>query len=94
MPAQPAMSEERVKRIEITLDSDGKPQLAKGQLCVEIDRSKDEEVLWVLTARFGLISRMFRRSTKINSTRHSARAGSFVEECYRAAFACTNTRSR
>jgi hypothetical protein len=52
MPAQPALSEERVKRIEITLDSNGKPQLAKGQLCVEIDRSKDEEVLWVFNGPF------------------------------------------
>jgi hypothetical protein len=47
MPAQPAMSEERVKRIEITLDKHGKPQIAEALNEVTIDRTKDEEVIWV-----------------------------------------------
>jgi hypothetical protein len=47
MPAQPIMSEERVKKIEITLDEHKKPKVAAGQECVVIDRAKDEEVIWV-----------------------------------------------
>jgi hypothetical protein len=47
MPAQPAMSEERVKRIEITLDKQGKPHIAEDLRAVTIDRTKDEEVIWV-----------------------------------------------
>jgi len=47
MPAQPAMSEERVKRIEITLDENRKPQVAAEHRSVTIDRTKDEEVIWV-----------------------------------------------
>ncbi len=45
MPAQPAMSEERVKRIEITLDEHKKPHVAADQRIVTID--KTEEVIWV-----------------------------------------------
>lgn len=47
MPAQPAMSEERVKRIEITVDKQGKPHIAGDLRAVTIDRTKDEEVIWV-----------------------------------------------
>jgi hypothetical protein len=47
MPAQPAMSEERVKRIEITVSKDGKPHIAADLRAVTIDRTKDEEVIWV-----------------------------------------------
>ena len=47
MPAQPAMSEDRVKRIEITLDENKKPQVSEANLKVTIDSKKDEEVIWV-----------------------------------------------
>ena len=47
MSSQPTMSEDRVKRIEITLKKDGTPQVAAGQGTVEIDSTKDEEVIWV-----------------------------------------------
>lgn len=47
MPAQPAMSEERVKRIEITLDEKKNPQVVAEFRTVTIDRAKDEEVIWV-----------------------------------------------
>ncbi len=47
MPAQAAMSEERVKQIEITVDKNGKPQIAQGFEDLTIDRTKDEEVVWV-----------------------------------------------
>lgn len=47
MPAQPVMSEERVKRIEITVDKQGKPHIAADLRALTIDRTKDEEVIWV-----------------------------------------------
>ncbi len=47
MSAQPSMSPERVKTIEITLDEHQKPKVASGYDCVTIDRTKDEEVIWV-----------------------------------------------
>jgi hypothetical protein len=47
MPAQPTMSQERVKVIEITLDEHKKPKVAAENECVVIDRTKDEEVIWV-----------------------------------------------
>lgn len=47
MPAQPSMSEDRVKRIVITVDKQGKPQIAAEHHSVVIDQTKDEEVLWV-----------------------------------------------
>jgi hypothetical protein len=47
MPAQPAMKEERVKQIDITLDKQGKPQIAADLRELTIDRTKDEEVIWV-----------------------------------------------
>jgi hypothetical protein len=47
MPAQPAMSEERMKTIKITLDENKTPQVATEHKCVVIDRTKDEEVIWV-----------------------------------------------
>ena len=52
MPAQPAMSEQRVKRIEITLDKQGKPQIAADLRVVTIDSTKDEEVIWVSETPF------------------------------------------
>lgn len=52
MPAQPAMSEERVKRIVITLDENGKPEIGAGQGTVTLDRTKDEEVMWVCDVPF------------------------------------------
>ena len=52
MPAQAAMSEERVKRIEITLDKQGKPQIAVEHRDLTIDRTKDEEVIWVSALPF------------------------------------------
>jgi len=52
MPAQPAMSEERVKRIEITLDDKKNPQIAAELRTVTIDRTKDEEVIWVSEVPF------------------------------------------
>jgi|ERR1700683_309848 len=52
MTAQPAMSEERVKRIVITLDKNGKPQVGAGQGTVTIDRTKGEEVEWVGDVHF------------------------------------------
>jgi hypothetical protein len=52
MPAQPAMSEERVKRIEITLDDKKNPQVAAEFRTVTIDRTKDEEVIWVSEVPF------------------------------------------
>ncbi len=47
MPAQPAMTHERVKTIEITLDEHKKPKVAAEHEIVVIDRTKDEEVIWV-----------------------------------------------
>ena len=47
MPAQPAMSEERVKRIEITADREGRPHIAANQQEITIDSQKEEEVIWV-----------------------------------------------
>jgi|ERR1700722_5076876 len=52
MPAQPAMSEERVKRVVITLDENGKPQVGAGHGKVTLDRTKDEEVMWVCDVPF------------------------------------------
>ncbi len=52
MPAQPAMSEERVKRIEITLDEKKNPQVVAEFRTVTIDRTKDEEVIWVSEVPF------------------------------------------
>jgi hypothetical protein len=52
MPAQPAMSEDRVKKIVITLDEKGKPQIGAGQGTVTLDRTKDEEVMWVSDVGF------------------------------------------
>jgi hypothetical protein len=52
MPAQPAMSEQRVKRIEITIDKQGKPQIAADLRVVTIDSTKDEEVIWVSETPF------------------------------------------
>ncbi len=46
MPAQPAMSAERVKVIEITLDKNKNPQVSSDNRIVVIDKSKDEEVMW------------------------------------------------
>lgn len=50
MSSQPAMSEDRVKRIVITFDKEGKPQVAKDQLEVAIYGS--EEVMWVCDRPF------------------------------------------
>jgi hypothetical protein len=47
MPAQPAMSEDRVKTIVITLDEHKKPYVSEANLKVTIDSKKDEEVIWV-----------------------------------------------
>jgi hypothetical protein len=47
MTAQPAMSPDRVKTIVITLDENKKPQVAAEHRIVTIDRTKDEEVIWV-----------------------------------------------
>jgi len=47
MSSQPTMSEDRVKTIEITLEKDGTPQVPEGQGTVEINSTKDEEVIWV-----------------------------------------------
>jgi hypothetical protein len=52
MPAQPAMSEDRVKTIVITLDDHKKPKIAAESRCVTIDRTKDEEVNWVSNLPF------------------------------------------
>lgn len=52
MPAQPAMSEERVKRIVITLDEKQHPHVAPEHRTVAIDRTKDEEVIWVSDVPF------------------------------------------
>jgi hypothetical protein len=52
MSAQPAMSPERVKTIEITLDEYKTPQVAAEHQTVTIDRTKDEEVIWVSEVPF------------------------------------------
>jgi hypothetical protein len=46
MSSRPTMSEDRVKRIEITLKKDGTPQIAKEQETVFLDSKKGEEVIW------------------------------------------------
>ena len=52
MAAQPAMSEERVKKIEITLDENRVPHVSRADRIVTIDRTKDEEVMWVSEFHF------------------------------------------
>jgi hypothetical protein len=52
MSAHPAMSEERVKRIEITLDENKYPQVAAEYLTVTIHQGKGEEVMWVSEVPF------------------------------------------
>jgi hypothetical protein len=52
MPAQPAMSEERVKRIDITVDRDGQPHIPEPLREVTIDSTKEEEVIWVSETPF------------------------------------------
>jgi hypothetical protein len=52
MSAHPARSEERVKRIEITLDEHKKPHVAAEFLRVTINQAKDEEVQWVCDTPF------------------------------------------
>ena len=47
MPAQPVMSEERVKVIEIKLDENKKPYVSEENKKVTINSKKDEEVIWV-----------------------------------------------
>jgi len=42
-----AANNDRVKQIEITVDKKGTPQVAAGVQDVTIDRTKDEEVIWV-----------------------------------------------
>lgn len=52
MPAQPTMSEERIKRIEITVDREGKPHIPAGQRAITLDSKKEEEVIWVSEVPF------------------------------------------
>ena len=47
MPARPGTNEDRVKRIEITVDKKGTPRIAEEHQAVTLDRTRDEEVLWV-----------------------------------------------
>ncbi|HUJ20171.1 MAG TPA: hypothetical protein VLX58_01560 [Bryobacteraceae bacterium] len=47
MAARPGTNEDRVKRIEITVDKKGTPHVGAGLQDVTIDRTKDEEVIWV-----------------------------------------------
>jgi hypothetical protein len=47
MTAQPAMSSERLKTIEIKVDEQGTPRVADEHIAVVLDRTKDEEVMWV-----------------------------------------------
>lgn len=47
MPAQKATNGDRVKQIEITVDKKGTPRVAEGFEAVTIDRTRDEEVIWV-----------------------------------------------
>jgi hypothetical protein len=46
------MSEDRVKRIEITLDKRKKPRVAAEYLTVTINQAKGEEVQWVCDTPF------------------------------------------
>jgi hypothetical protein len=52
MPAHPVMSEDRVKRIEIKLDENGKPYVSKENLKVTIDPNKYDEVIWFCDGPF------------------------------------------
>jgi hypothetical protein len=52
MSAQPAMSEERVKKIEITLDKNKHPQVAAEFRTVTLQQAKGEEVIWVSEVPF------------------------------------------
>ncbi len=52
MSAQPATSEERVKRIEITLDENKHPHVAPEYRTVTINPAKGEEVMWVSEVPF------------------------------------------
>lgn len=52
MSVQPAMSPDRVKTIEITLDESRNPKVAAEHECVVVDRTKDEEVEWVSALPF------------------------------------------
>jgi len=42
-----AANNDRVKQVEITVDKKGTPQVTAGFQAVTIDRTKDEEVIWV-----------------------------------------------
>ena len=46
------MNKDRVKQIKISVDKNGKPQIASATKSVTIDRTKDEEVLWVSNLAF------------------------------------------
>jgi hypothetical protein len=52
MSAHAAMSEERVKKIKITLDENKKPQVAPEYLTVTINQAKGEQVQWVSDTPF------------------------------------------
>jgi len=52
MPARPFTNADRVKRIEITLDKKGTPRIGSDFRTVTIDRTRDEEVLWVSDVPF------------------------------------------
>jgi len=43
----PSTNEDRVRQIEITVDKKGTPRIAEGLQTVTIDRTRDEEVIWV-----------------------------------------------
>ncbi len=47
MPAQTVMSKERVKVIEITVDSKGNPKIADENKILQLSRPHNEEVRWV-----------------------------------------------
>lgn len=52
MTSQPVMTKERVKEIKITVDSEGKPKVAKEHEIVDLSTKGNEEVLWVSSSRF------------------------------------------
>jgi hypothetical protein len=46
------MQEERIKKVVITLDNQGKPQVDKEHEVVVLNRLNNEEILWISTEPF------------------------------------------
>lgn len=52
MPAQPVMSKEQIKVVEITVDSKGNPKIADGNKLVQLSSLDYDEVRWKSDLQF------------------------------------------